>query len=164
MDNTQELEQEVESLKQKVKELTRKVEEFSNPATISDEFLKTLTDKGFLRKSLYLTYEGSSGMLFTTVFIDYESKTTALTGFDKSYYKNFTASTSDTCTSISHGLTNDTPVYVVSTGVVPGGLDPTVQYYIINSATDTFKLSTTVGGAAVNITSIGTGSHYLLPQ
>lgn len=155
---------ELDQLKREVAQLKKQVESLSNPATISEEFLKTLVAKGFLRKSLYLTYEGSSGMMFTTVFADYENRTTALTGFDKSYYIKFTAETSDTCTSPNHGLANNTPVYVVSTGTIPAGLSPLTQYYIINSATNTFKLSTSIGGAAVNITSAGSGAHYLLPQ
>jgi hypothetical protein len=156
--------QELDQLKREVAQLKKQVESLSNPATISEEFLKTLVSKGFLRKSLYLTYEGSSGMMFTTVFADYENRTTALTGFDKSYYIKFTAETSDTCTSPNHGLSNGTPLYIISTGIIPAGLSPLTQYYIINSATNTFKLSTSPGGAAVNITSVGSGTHYLLPQ
>ena len=49
-----------------------------------------------------------------------------------------------------------------SGGVLPSPLSPDTDYYIqsLPSAT-TFKLSETEGGAAIDITDVGTGTHYI---
>lgn len=67
----------------------------------------------------------------------------------------------DTITIASHGYLNTQPVMFSSTGTLPAGLNSTSFYYIINSATNTFKVSATEGGAAVNITSTGSGVHTI---
>ncbi len=47
-----------------------------------------------------------------------------------------------------------------SGGGLPGGLSANTDYYVVNVSGQTCKLSLTEGGAAVNITSAGTGLHY----
>ena len=73
-----------------------------------------------------------------------------------------TASAStDTFTSASHGLANGTLVSIFpssTSDILPTPLDSSVTYYVIDTATDTFKLSATSGGAAINLTSDGTGT------
>lgn len=54
---------------------------------------------------------------------------------------------------------NDT-IVITSSGVYPGGLDSTTTYYIISATATTFKVSLTEGGAEINITTNGSGSHY----
>ncbi len=71
------------------------------------------------------------------------------------------ANATDVFTSIGHGIANDTPIYVSSTLTLPTGLSTATTYYIINTATDTFKLSATVGGSAIDITTDGTGTLYV---
>ena len=44
---------------------------------------------------------------------------------------------------------------IPGTGSLPGGLSLNTDYYVISAATDDFQLSTTLGGTAVNITTIG---------
>ena len=74
----------------------------------------------------------------------------------------FTANAStDTITCTAHGLSNGDRVLVYSFGTLPGGLAEFTDYYVINSATNTFKVSLTNGGSAVNITSAGSGDHYV---
>jgi hypothetical protein len=155
---------ELQTLKRKVEELEKKINEFTNPALISEQFLTNLVKKGFMRVKTILQYNNTSGLEFRTLFIDHNEQITALTGFDRNYYIQFTAATSDTCTSYGHTLQDDDQVYLISTGTLPSPLNNTTPYYIINSSTDTFKLSTSVGGAAVNITSVGSGTHYLQQQ
>lgn len=58
----------------------------------------------------------------------------------------------------AHGLTNGTALRFSSTGTIPGGLSASVTYYVRDASTNTFKLATTVTGAAVNISSAGTGT------
>ncbi len=69
--------------------------------------------------------------------------------------------TNNLFTSVGHGLTNGTPCQITSTGTIPGGLAIVTQYYVVNQATDTFKLATTYNGTAIDITSQGTGNHTI---
>lgn len=62
--------------------------------------------------------------------------------------------TTDTVTSTSHGYSNGDIIQFYG-NVLPTGLYPNVNYYIINSATNTFQVSLTAGGAAVNFTDNG---------
>lgn len=68
----------------------------------------------------------------------------------------------DTFTSVGHGLANGDILYMVinnDAGLIflvdkiPGGLTSvTNQYYVVNKTDDTFQLSLTSGGAAIDIT------------
>lgn len=71
----------------------------------------------------------------------------------------FTAATTDTITSAGHGLSNGDVLLLTTSDTLPAGLSADTPYYVINSATDTFQLSTTSGGSAVDITDTGTGTH-----
>ena len=64
---------------------------------------------------------------------------------------------SDTFTSRAHGLPNARRVvfYPVENSSLPTGLTEGADYFVINSATDTFQVSATEGGAAVDV---GAGS------
>lgn len=80
-------------------------------------------------------------------------------------------SSTDVVTVASHGYANGDIVAVLSDGgvydasgtytlsgvytVLPGGLIPRSAYYVIGATTNTFQLSLTSGGAAVDITSNG---------
>lgn len=62
----------------------------------------------------------------------------------------------------SHGLSNDNRVMlfnVFGTALPTGAAEGTV-YFVVSAATDTFKISTTQGGAAVDLTAIGGGECY----
>lgn len=67
--------------------------------------------------------------------------------------------TSNTITSPGHGLVNTTEVRLFSVerfGTFPAGLvEATQKYFVVNAATDTFQVSLTSGGAAVDITGAG---------
>lgn len=65
----------------------------------------------------------------------------------------------DTITSASHGLANGTALRFTTSGVLPTGLSTTTTYYVINAATNTFQISTSVGGGAFDFTDTGTGPH-----
>lgn len=71
----------------------------------------------------------------------------------------FTAAAStDTFTSYAHGLSNTNRVMLVSIGAgLPAGVAEETIYFVVNSATDTFQLSATEGGAAINLTADGEG-------
>lgn len=48
-----------------------------------------------------------------------------------------------------------------SGGELPAGLSLNTTYYVVNASGSTCKLSTSSGGAAVDITTAGTGLHFL---
>ena len=66
------------------------------------------------------------------------------------------ANSTDLFTAAAHGLNNDDMVYLAITtgltGITAG------YFFVINTATGTFQLSATKGGAAVNFTADGTGT------
>lgn len=72
----------------------------------------------------------------------------------------FTAnSTTDVFTAVGHPFANDdiVRVTVAAGATLPAGLAVETDYYIIDNATDVFSLSATLGGAAIDITTNGTG-------
>ena len=81
---------------------------------------------------------------------------------------DFTANSgTDVITSAAHGLVNGDQVNFLSDGTLPGGLEAFEYnypwtgevYYVINKTTNTFQVSLTPGGSAINITSAGSGIH-----
>lgn len=63
-------------------------------------------------------------------------------------------------TKASHGLNNGDVVTFTTTGTLPGTLSINLPYYVVNKATNTFQLSLTSGGAAIDTSSsAGAGAH-----
>lgn len=56
---------------------------------------------------------------------------------------------------------NEDTVYLTTTGTLPAGLSTLTQYYVVNVAAATLQLSATNGGAAINITDAGSGTHTI---
>jgi len=76
----------------------------------------------------------------------------------------FTANAStDVITATGHDYINDMPVTVSVSGggTLPAPLVAGTTYYVRDVATNTFKLSATIGGEAINITDAGTGSFVV---
>ncbi len=71
----------------------------------------------------------------------------------------FTAATNDTITSAGHGLSDNDTVVLGTSNTLPAGLSVETTYYVIDSAENTFKLSESEGGEAVDVTDTGTGTH-----
>jgi microcystin-dependent protein len=65
----------------------------------------------------------------------------------------------NTITETAHGLSNGQRLYLTSTGTIPAGLASFTKYFIVGAAANTFQLALTSGGAAIDITSQGTGTH-----
>lgn len=66
----------------------------------------------------------------------------------------------DTITETAHGMQNGDPVLLSNAGGgLPAGLAVDTTYYVVNATTDTFQLSLTSGGSAVDITTTGSGTH-----
>lgn len=64
----------------------------------------------------------------------------------------------------AHGLTAGTPVVFTTTGALPTGITAGTYYYVIATglATDSFRVSATLGGSAVNTTGSQSGVHTAL--
>lgn len=62
-------------------------------------------------------------------------------------------------TAAAHGLTSSDTIALSSSGVLPAPLRKNKHYYLRDITTNTFKLALTEGGAAIDITSAGTGTH-----
>lgn len=111
----------------------------------------------------YTTLVASGGVNMRTKLEQLAAKLDSDTGV--SNIKTFTSSDVDTGTEVitinSHGFTNGQPVKFSTTGTLPGGLDSTNFFYIISATTNTFQVSTTEGGSAVNLTSGGSGTHTI---
>jgi hypothetical protein len=58
---------------------------------------------------------------------------------------------------------DDDRVYVYTENSEPSPLAPNVGYYVINSDGTTFQLSSTSGGSAINITTVGVGKQFVGP-
>src|SRR6266496_4120851 len=70
----------------------------------------------------------------------------------------------DVCTLVAHGMVNGDQVRFTTTDVLPDPLLDNNYYYLVSVTTDTFKLSLTSGGAAIDIEDIGTGTHTLIER
>jgi hypothetical protein len=68
--------------------------------------------------------------------------------------------TTDECLSVDHPFVDGDEVFLKSTGApAPGGLAFNKMYYVVGATADTFQLSRTLGGSAVNITGLATGTQ-----
>jgi hypothetical protein len=66
--------------------------------------------------------------------------------------------TTDIFTQTAHGWSNGDPI-IITSATQPAGITTGVTYYLINATANTYQLSATVGGAAINYTSNGSGVH-----
>lgn len=73
----------------------------------------------------------------------------------------FTAAVTDIITVSAHGFTAGTRITAASSTTLPAGLAASTNYYLRDVTTNTFKVSLTPNGDAVNITDTGTGTHTL---
>lgn len=67
----------------------------------------------------------------------------------------------NTLRSNAHGYANDDQV-VICGDTVQGGLTEGTVYFVVSAATDTFQLAATLGGAAIDLTSLaGSGAQVI---
>lgn len=73
-----------------------------------------------------------------------------------------TTLTNDRILSVGHGLADTDRVSFMNVlaETLPTGLTEGTLYFVVNSTTDTFKVSTTSGGSPVDITGLGGGEVY----
>jgi hypothetical protein len=80
-----------------------------------------------------------------------------------SFVENNTDDITDTFTLNGHGLENGNVVTFEGSSL-PTGISTGTFYYIISASANTFQISTTFGGSALNFTTTGAGSIVLSPQ
>lgn len=72
----------------------------------------------------------------------------------------FTGATNDVITSAGHNLSDGDTIWVSNSGgALPAGLTASTTYFVRDRTTDTFKVSLSSGGGAVDITDTGSGTH-----
>lgn len=59
----------------------------------------------------------------------------------------------------AHGYANGNTVVLSTTGALPTGLATSTLYYIVSATTNTFELSATSGGTAINTSGTQSGTH-----
>lgn len=113
------------------------IEDMEAVAGITSDQTLSLNEHDFIygTAALQRTFAEESGTVFTTDF------------------------TTDFLTSTAHGLTNGDRVMVFSSTTLPATLASSTIYFVVNKTTDTFQLSLTWGGSAINLTDNGTGTH-----
>lgn len=75
----------------------------------------------------------------------------------------FTAdATANTLTATAHGLNDGDDVTLKSSGTLPGGLSAQRKYVVVNASANTLQLALVANGAAIDITTAGSGTHTLL--
>ena len=70
-----------------------------------------------------------------------------------------TITPTNTITSAANALYNGRVVMFTTSGTLPAPLAVNTPYYVVNDATNSFKVAATSGGTAITITDVGTGSH-----
>lgn len=80
----------------------------------------------------------------------------------KGFFSVDTALANDQLFSVAHGLVDGdrVMVYNVFAETLSTGLTEGTVYFVVGSATNTFKVSLTSGGTAVDITAVGGGEGY----
>lgn len=67
--------------------------------------------------------------------------------------------TTEFITITGHGLTTGQVIRFTSSGSLPTGLVAGTDYYVLGATANTFQVSATFGGTAVNLSTQGTGTH-----
>lgn len=125
----------------------------TNSQLILRKYLPVITDT--------VNSVGASGLEFPLV--------TILSQDNKKYYfqptfpfYQFTANiTADTLFVSDHIFNNNDILSVYTTDTLPSPLLNGINYYVVNSSGNSFQLSLSSGGSAIDLTTIGTGNQYI---
>ena len=138
--------------------------------TYIDENGATQTAAASLYDVDITTEPGTLRLAFDQTWPSTRSTPNAVTiNYDTGYVVPFTVNTtSDVFTSTARTFTDADIVRVHnsggSDGALPAELAEKTDYHIRDVSGATFKLSAAAGGAAIDITAAGTGTHYIGPQ
>lgn len=90
-----------------------------------------------------------------------QSITSPVTAISKNFLTNSSfiqIAPTNTITINSHGFLNGNKIEFETTDALPSGITEGALYYAVNVTTNTFQISTSVGGSPVNILSLGSGT------
>lgn len=73
--------------------------------------------------------------------------------------KSFTVATGTSLASSNNGLSTNQEIYFTSTGTLPSPLSTGVIYFVTSVSTNTFSVSSTLGGSDITFTNSGSGVH-----
>lgn len=73
--------------------------------------------------------------------------------------QTYTVNTTTDVLTFTTALTDNTTIQLFTTSSTPAGLSIGTTYYVVNASGATCKLSLTLGGTAINITSVGSGTQ-----
>jgi hypothetical protein len=85
--------------------------------------------------------------------------------YDTNGFHNFSSTVTITIASpgvvtwTAHGFRNGSTIVLTTTGALPTGFTAGTTYFIVNAAANTFQLSATFGGAAINTSGTQSGTH-----
>lgn len=139
---------------------------------VNDDTIKLATSRAFAIASsptaINLDATSASGSAFQLVLVEeyiegvvVDEQLMSLQGVNVTT-TNVDTST-ETITSLSHGFSNgDIVTYYSNGGTAIGGLTNGNEYYVVNSTTDTFQVSLTSGGSAINLTGTGNSLQSFL--
>lgn len=85
-------------------------------------------------------------------------------GFTIDFQPSSVVTASSLITLVGHGLSLNDIMMFSSTGTLPTGISGSTDYFAIPVDKDTFKISASKNGAAISISSQGTGVHTLIPD
>jgi hypothetical protein len=89
----------------------------------------------------------------------YKASTAVTLAISKTATVTMTIASPCVVTWTGHTLVNGDRVVFTTTGALPTGLTAGVTYYVINQATNTFQVSATLGGSAINTSGTQSGTH-----
>ena len=128
-------------------------------------FVKAVNDSTKKTRIIPFTYSTTQTMVLETgtgYFRFHTQSATLGPGTPSAYSTTKTISAvnigTETFTSNAHGYANGTPVQVSATTTLPAPLVAATTYYVINAAANTYQLSMTATGSAIDITTTGSGT------
>jgi hypothetical protein len=132
--------------------------------TVSNNTVPTLGPAHSFQNGQYLQYANNGGGTdiggLTSFSYYYVVNTPAPTTVSAS---GLVTTATDTINITAHGYSDDYPVIYTASATAIGGLTSNTIYYIKSSTANTFKLAATSGGAAIDLTTTGTGEHTFAP-
>jgi hypothetical protein len=161
--NNQELQNQINELKQQVTALVqwrdqRMKQQISFPldtqsiSVLGKYFLTIISNR-------ILFFGGASGRPFNILQGQQDNTKVQLqVDTSQSYIVN---PSTDIFTVNDHAYTNGDIVVVSTTDTQPSPLTLGTSYYVVSASGLTFKLSTTLGGSAINITDSGAGTQFI---
>jgi hypothetical protein len=160
----------------KIEELEKRVAALEKPISFSPEYIQALLNTGFTRVKKGALLTAASNRDYFYLFFEIGKQVLSsdinqivLAGEPYYYYvpiKSVDVSGNWIYSSQGDGVGGNYPdgtqITFLTSGLLPAPLSTTISYYVRDSdpSNNRFKVSTTFGGTAVNITDTGEGEAY----